>query len=47
MCRGFTLLSYLKREEKSQINNLNLQQKQLEKVEQANPNLVEWKKLYR
>ena len=36
--------SYLKKEETSQINNLNLNLKQLEKEEQKNPKLAEGKK---
>ena len=36
--------SYLKKQEKSQINNLTLHLKQLEKEEQKTPKLVEGKK---
>ena len=36
--------SYLKKQEKSQINNINLHQKELEKEVQKNPKLVERKK---
>ena len=36
--------SYLKKQETSQINNLTLQLKQLEKEEQKNPKLEEGKK---
>ena len=36
--------AYLRKEEKSQINNLTLHLKELEKEEQANPKLVEGKK---
>ena len=36
--------SYLKKQEKSQINNLNLHLKQLEKEEQKNPKVAEGKK---
>ena len=36
--------SYLKKKEKSQINNLTLHLKQLEKEEQKNPKLAEGKK---
>ena len=36
--------SYLKKQEKSQINNLNLHLKELEKEEQTIPKLVEGKK---
>ena len=36
--------SYLKKQEKSQINNLPLHLKELEKKEQTNPKLVEGKK---
>ena len=36
--------SYLKKQEKSQINNLTLHLKQLEKEEQKNPKLAEGKK---
>ena len=36
--------SYLKRQEKSQINNLTLHLKQLEKEEQKTPKLAEGKK---
>ena len=35
---------YLKKQQTSQINNLNLHLKQLEKEEQKNPNLAERKK---
>ena len=35
---------YLKKQEKSQINNLTLYPKQLEKEEQKNPKLAEGKK---
>ena len=36
--------AYLKKQEKSQINNLTLHLKQLEKEEMKNPRLVEGKK---
>ena len=36
--------AYLKKQEKSQINNLTLHLKQLEKEEMKNPGLVEGKK---
>ena len=36
--------SYLKKQEKSQINNINLHQKELEKEIQKTPKLVEGKK---
>ena len=36
--------SYLRKQEKSEINDLNLYLKQLQKEEQKNPSLVEWKK---
>ena len=36
--------AHLKKQEKSQINNLNLHLKQLEKEEQRNPKLLEGKK---
>ena len=36
--------SYLKKQERSQINNLTLHLKQLEKEEQKDPNLAEGKK---
>ena len=36
--------TYLKKQEKSQINNLTLHLKQLEKEEMKNPRLVEGKK---
>ena len=36
--------AYLKKQEKSQINNLTLHLKQLEKEEMGNPELVEGKK---
>ena len=36
--------SYVKKQEKSQINNLTLQLKQLEKEDQKNPKLAEGKK---
>ena len=36
--------SYLKKQETSQINNLNLHLKQWEKLEQKNPKLAEGKK---
>ena len=38
---------YLKKKEKSQINNLTLHLKELEKEEQKNPKLAEEKKSYR
>ena len=38
------LQAYLKKQEKSQINNLTLHLKQLEKEELENPRLVEGKK---
>ena len=37
--------SYLKKQEKSQINNLNLHLKQLEKEEQTNPKVSRWKEI--
>ena len=42
--RFIVLQAYLKKEEKSQINNLTLHLKQLEKEEMKNPGLVEGKK---
>ena len=39
-----TILSYFKKQETSQINNLTLHLKQLEKEEQKTPKLVEGKK---
>ena len=42
--RFIALQSYLKKQEKSQINNLTLHLKELEKEEQTNPKLVEGKK---
>ena len=39
-----TVQSYFKKQEKSQINHLNLHLKQLEKEEQKNPELAEGKK---
>ena len=36
--------AYVRKQEKSQINNLDLYLKWLEKEEQTNPKLVEWKK---
>ena len=38
-----TVPSYLKKQETSQINNLNLHLKQLEKEEQKNPKVSRWK----
>ena len=40
----YTIQSYLKKQEKSQINNLTLHQKELEKEEQQNPKLAKGKK---
>ena len=37
--------SYLKKQEKSQINNLNLHVKQLEKEEQKYPKVNRWKEI--
>ena len=42
-CR--TIQSYLKKQEKSQINNVTLHQKQLEKEEQRNPKVSRRKKI--
>ena len=42
--RFIAIQAYLKRQEKSQINNLTLHLKQLEKEEMRNPMLVEGKK---
>ena len=42
--RFIALQAYLKKQEKSQINNLTLHLKQLEKEEMKNPGLVEGKK---
>ena len=42
--RFITIQAYLKKQEKSQINNLTLQLKKLEKEEMKNPRLVEGKK---
>ena len=39
--------SYLKKQEKSQVNNLTLHLKELQKEEQTKPNLVEGKKSLR
>ena len=46
MPRGkfIAIQAYLKKQEQSQINNLTLQLKQLEKEEQKNPKLAEGKK---
>ena len=37
--------SYLKKKETSQVNNLTLHLKQLEKEEQKNPNVSKWKEI--
>ena len=42
--RFIAIQAYLKKQEKSQINNLTLQLKQLEKEELENPKVVEGKK---
>ena len=42
--RFIAIQAYLKKQEKSQINNLTLHLKQLEKEEMKNPRLVERKK---
>ena len=42
--RFIAIQAYLKKQEKSQINNLTLHLKQLEKGEMENPELVEGKK---
>ena len=42
--RFIALQAYIKKQEKSQINNLTLHLKQLEKEEMKNPGLVEGKK---
>ena len=42
--RLIAIQAYLKKQEKSQINNLTLHLKQLEKEEMKNPGLVEGKK---
>ena len=42
--RFVAIQAYLKKQEKSQINNLTLHLKQLEKEEMKNPGLVEGKK---
>ena len=42
--RFIAIQAYLKKQEKSQINNLTLQLKQLEKEELENPRAVEGKK---
>ena len=42
--RFMGIQAYLKKQEKSQINNLTLHLKQLEKEEMKNPGLVEGKK---
>ena len=46
MLRGrfIAIQAYLKKQEKSQINNLTLHLKQLEKEEMKNPRVVEGKK---
>ena len=41
--RFIALQAYIKKQEKSQINNLTLHLKQLEKYEMKNPELVEGK----
>ena len=43
--RFIAIQAYLKKQEKSQINNLTLHLKRLEKEEMKNPRLVEGKKL--
>ena len=45
--RFITIQAYLKKQEKSQINNLTLYLKQLEKEELRTPELVEGKKSYK
>ena len=42
--RFIAIQAYLKKQEKSQINNLTIHLKQLEKEEKKNPGLVEGKK---
>ena len=42
--RFIAIQAYLKKQEKSQINNLTLHLKQLEKEEMKNPRVVEGKK---
>ena len=42
--KSIAIQSYLKKQEKHQIDNLALHLKQLEKKEQKNPNLAEGKK---
>ena len=42
--RFITIQTYFKKQEKSQINNLTLHLKQLEKEEMKNPGLIEGKK---
>ena len=42
--RFIALQAYIKKQEKSQINNLTLHQKQLDKEEMKSPGLVEGKK---
>ena len=42
--KGIALQAYLKKQEKSQINNLTLHLRQLEKEEMKAPGLVEGKK---
>ena len=42
--RFITIQAYLKKQEKNQIDNLTLHQKQLEKEEMKNPRFVEGKK---
>ena len=42
--RFIALQAYIKKKEKSQINNLTLHQKQLDKEEMKSPGLVEGKK---
>ena len=45
--RFIAIQAYLKKQEKSQIKNLPLHLKQLEKLEMKNPGLLEGKKSYK
>ena len=45
--RFIALQAYLKKQEKSQINNLTLNLKQLEKEEMKNPRVSRWKEILR
>ena len=45
--RFIAIQAYLKKQEKSQINNLTLHLKQLEKEEMKNPRVSRWKETFK